>query len=79
MDAMYKITVAGELDESWARALGTRVSIHAGEGQTELLLGPIDQGELLYTLSGLEDANLPILSVTRFDDPFIRVEGGLVT
>ena len=79
MDAMYKITVAGELDENWARVLGTRVSIHAGEGKTELFLGPADQGELLCTLSGLEDANLPILNVTRFDDPFIRVEGGLVT
>lgn len=65
MDALYKVTVAGELDACWARALGLPLRLRAEEGRTLLLVGPVDQGELLGLLAALDEANLPILDLAR--------------
>jgi len=76
LNAMYEITIAGELNDCWSRILGPLAYMHTVEGRTVFLLGPVDQSELIRMLAVLEEANLPILTVTRLANPFIQEEGG---
>lgn len=67
-DGRYEIRLKGHLASRWASSFdGMTLSRH--DDGTTLLAGAIDQAALHGVLRTLRDLGLPLLSVTRVDDP----------
>jgi hypothetical protein len=63
----YQIRVSGELDEGWSEWFaGLRVATREGD---TLLVGPMDQAALHAALRRVRDLGLPLISVSRLEDP----------
>ena len=61
---IYRITLKGHLDQSWAEWLANPTITYDAEGNT-ILTGPlIDQAALHGLLRKIRDLNLPLISVT---------------
>jgi len=61
--AIYRITLKGHLDESWAEWLANPTITHDADGNT-ILTGPlVDQAALHGLLRKIRDLNLPLISV----------------
>lgn len=71
--AVYRIRIAGSLDQGWSCRLGG-MSLHDSgprQGRAETLLeGPLpDQAALFGVLNALYDLRLPLISVERVAAP----------
>ena len=79
--AVYTIVIKGELSDHF-RSSFDGMTLHAANGETELVGDIVDQAHLQGVLSQLADLGLALVRVTpgRSDeigqrDPTIRVEG----
>ena len=64
---VYRITVEGEMDESWSDQLGgMTISVHREDGSSPMTVlegRRIDQAALSGVLDALYELHLPVLSV----------------
>lgn len=63
MSAAYVIRVHGHLDPHWATWLACTDLVHAGDGTTRLVTGPIDQAQLHGILARLRDTGVALVLV----------------
>lgn len=71
----YEIRIDGHLDDRWSAWFDGLRLTHENDGTTVIRCAAIDQAALHGLLSRVRDVGLPLVSVTRSNNPSTPSEG----
>jgi len=66
---VYRLRVAGHLDDHWTSRLGDLTLVRDDDGTTVLTVPITDQSQLHGLLARIRDLGVPLLSLSTLDSP----------
>jgi len=73
--AVYRLRVAGHLDQYWSPWFGVLTLTHEGDGTTSLTRDVSDQAELHGLLTKIRDLGVILISVEVIDPLTVEITG----